>query len=76
MVKYKEVSIQMSHEHKKGIRVDSERIDKIYKILDEAIIKSELHVNGAELLAVFYILMRNLEATQYRQQQGIANLKR
>lgn len=61
---------------KKGIRIDTERVDKLYKLLDTALRSSELRFNGAELLAVCYQLLKNVDMAQAQKIQAMVPQKR
>lgn len=46
---------------KKSMRVDMERVDKIYIELDKALRNMNIKITGAELLLACFYLLRTLE---------------
>lgn len=46
---------------KKGIRLDFEKVDKIYKAMDASLRNLTIKVTGPELFAACYFIMRTLE---------------
>jgi hypothetical protein len=54
---------------KNSIRIENERINKIYLILDKALNNSGLKIQGAELLAAMYQLLKNKELANIQQRQ-------
>jgi hypothetical protein len=54
---------------KNSIRIENERINKIYLILDKALTDSKLQVQGAELLAAMYQLLKNKELANIQVRQ-------
>ena len=49
---------------KKGIRVDAERIQKIYALIDKALKEAKVSVSYYELAIAEYMILRNFEIYQ------------
>jgi len=49
---------------KKGIRVDAERIQKIYALIDKALKEGKVSVSYYELAIAEYMILRNFEIYQ------------
>jgi len=54
----------MASPTKKGIRVDMERVQTIYKLFDEALKKAKIQLSFYELALAEYMLLRNFEMYQ------------
>jgi hypothetical protein len=54
----------MNASTKKGIRVDMERVQTIYKLFDEALKKAKIQLSFYELALAEYMLLRNFEMYQ------------